>query len=213
MELSRSQVLVVDHHPLLRTGVSIAIRAEPGLEVAAEVGSASDAVSVLKQRPVDLAIVPVLMPASSGIALTPRLLEIQRDLRILALSTLGQPQVIAAMLRAGAAGYALKTQRADEIITAIRAVLGGDVYLPPHVQREAVLGWLDDGPALDRLSRREREVFDLIIHGHSNDQIAARLFISRRTVETHRQHISQKLGVHSMLDLLRLAARVGAFIG
>jgi DNA-binding NarL/FixJ family response regulator len=213
MELSRSQVLVVDHHPLLRTGVGIAIRSEPGLEVAAEVGSAADAVRVLKQRPVDLAIVPVLLPASSGIALTPLLLEIQRDLRILALSSLEHPHVMVAMLRAGAAGYALKSQQADEIISAIHAVLGGDVYLPPHVPRETVLGWLDDVPELERLSRREREVFDLIIHGHSNEQIAARLFISRRTVETHRQRISHKLGVHSMLDLLRVAAREGALIG
>jgi DNA-binding NarL/FixJ family response regulator len=155
--MSMSQVLVVDHHPLLRTGIAIAIRSEPGLDVVAEVGSAADAVCVLKQRPVDIAIIPVLMPASSGLALTPRLLEIKRDLRILALSTLGQPQVIAAMLRAGAAGYAVKTQRADEI--------------------------------------------------------AARLFISRRTVETHRQRISHKLGMHSLLDLVRLAAREGALIG
>lgn len=207
-----SRVLVVDHHPLLRTGVATAIGSEPDLEVAAEVGSAADAVCVVKQRPVDLAIVPVLMPASSGIALTPRLLEIQRDLRILALSTLGQPQVIAAMLRVGATGYAVKTQPVDEILGAIRAVLAGDVYLPPHVQRETVLRWLDDELELDRLTRREREVFDLIIHGHRTDEIAARLFISKRTVETHRQRISQKLGTHSMLDLLRLAAREGALI-
>jgi DNA-binding NarL/FixJ family response regulator len=120
--------------------------------------------------------------------------------------------MIAAMLRAGASGYALKTQPPSEIIEAVREVLSGTVYLPPRVSREAVLSLVQGNGErpLERLTRREREIFDLLIHGNTNEQIGSRLFISRRTVETHRQRIMRKLATHSIVDMIRLAAREGA---
>jgi DNA-binding NarL/FixJ family response regulator len=115
------------------------------------------------------------------------------------------------MLRAGAAGYALKTQVATEIIEAIRHALAGIRYLPPQVSQDAVdseLARAQDGP-LNRMTRREREVFELVIRGFSNDEIASRLYIARRTVETHRQRIIKKLSAHSVAEMQRLAARYG----
>ena len=208
----KSQTLLVDDHPLFRAGLALAIDREPDLQVAAEVGTPADAVDVLRRQQVDIAVVDVLMPKTNGISLATELLEVQRDLKILALSVLDEPVMIAAMLRAGASGYALKTQPPSEIIEAIRDVLGGTVYLPPRVSREAVLSLVQGNGErpLERLTRREREIFDLLIHGNTNEQIGSRLFISRRTVETHRQRIMRKLATHSIVDMIRLAAREGA---
>ncbi len=208
----KSQTLLVDDHPLFRAGLALAIDREPDLQVAAEVGTPSDAVDVLKRQQVDIAVVDVLMPKTNGISLATELLEVQRDLKVLALSVLDEPVMIAAMLRAGASGYALKTQPPAEIIEAVREVLSGTVYLPPRVSREAVLSLVQGNGErpLERLTRREREIFDLLIHGNTNEQIGSRLFISRRTVETHRQRIMRKLATHSIVDMIRLAAREGA---
>ena len=114
-------------------------------------------------------------------------------------------------MRAGASGYALKSQPTDEILDAIRAVLAGERYLAPRLPRAHV----DDlvaaktaGP-FDKLSPREREIFDLLVRGQTNDRVAAQLHISVRTVETHRQNIMDKLRAHSIVDLVRLAARHG----
>ena len=208
----KSQTLLVDEHPLFRAGLALAIDREPDLQVAAEVGTPADAVDVLKRQQVDIAVIDVLMPKTNGISLATELLEVQRDLKILALSVLDEPVMIAAMLRAGASGYALKTQPPPEIIEAVREVLSGTVYLPPRVSREAVLSLVQGNGErpLERLTRREREIFDLLIHGNTNEQIGSRLFISRRTVETHRQRIMRKLATHSIVDMIRLAAREGA---
>lgn len=106
----------------------------------------------------------------------------------------------------------LKTQPPQEVTEAIRAVLAGIRYIPPRVSQPAVMalvGGHGEQP-LHRLTRREREIFDLLIRGHSNDEIGGRLFIARRTVETHRQRIMKKLATHSILDMIRVAARQGA---
>jgi DNA-binding NarL/FixJ family response regulator len=115
------------------------------------------------------------------------------------------------MLRARACGFALKTQPVDEVLEAIRQVIRELRYLPPSVPRDAIdfeLGTAGSKP-LELLTRREREVFELLIRGNSNDEIAARLFIARRTVETHRHRIIKKLSAHSIVQMQRIAARHG----
>jgi DNA-binding NarL/FixJ family response regulator len=121
------------------------------------------------------------------------------------------PGLIADMLRAHACGFAIKTQSVADIVDAIRQVLGGLRYLPPGVSRDAIEAELAGTAVqpLERLTRREREVFELLIRGHSNDEVATRLFISRRTVETHRQRVMKKLSAHSIVQMQRLAARHG----
>jgi DNA-binding NarL/FixJ family response regulator len=123
---------------------------------------------------------------------------------------------VAQALSAGAIGYALKHQTPREIVDAVRAVAHGDHYLCPRLQRGAIeellrlkqRGRASDGPC-DALSVREREIFDLLVRGYSNGDIGAQLCISVKTVETHRAHVLKKLGAHSMVDLLRFAARHG----
>jgi two-component system, NarL family, response regulator NreC len=207
----RSEALLVDDHPLFRAGLAATLSREPDLRVTAEASTGSAAIDTIRNIPVDVAIVDVMMP-TGGAGLTRQLQQARPSCKILALSVLDEPSVIASMLRAGATGYALKTQTPSEITDAVRAVLAGVRYLPPVVSGEAVSTLMqgDGDEPLRRLTRREREVFDLLIRGRTNDEIANRLFIAKRTVETHRQHVMKKLATHSLLEMIRLAARQGA---
>jgi DNA-binding NarL/FixJ family response regulator len=206
-----SQVMLVDDHPLFRAGLAQLLAFQPDLHVAAEVGTPAEAVEIAAREPIDIAVLDVLMPTTSGVSLAAQLLDVRPSCKLLALSAIDEPAMIAAMLRSGASGYAIKTQNPHDIITAIRTVLAGEPYLPPSVSRDEVMARVHgDGEPLQRLTRREREIFDLLIRGHSNDDIGTRLFIARRTVETHRQRIMKKLATHSIVEMIRLAARQGA---
>lgn len=209
----KAQVGLVDDHPLFRQGLAVTLRGEADLEVVGEAGSAAEAVELAKHVALDVIVVDLLMPAMSGISLTSQLFEIQPLCRVLGLSVINEPGLIADMLRAHACGFALKTQPPTEIIDAIRQVLGGLCYLPPGVSRDAVdteLAGTRLHPFL-RLTRREREVFELLIRGFSNDEIATKLSIARRTAETHRQRIMNKLSAHSVAQMQRIAALHGAW--
>jgi two-component system, NarL family, response regulator NreC len=208
----KSQLLLVDDHPLFRAGLAITLGGEPDLEVIAEAGTAAEAVDLVRDLAIDVAVIDVMLPTASGISLAAELHAIRPACKILGLSVLDEPAIIATMLRAGASGYALKTQEPTDITDAIRTVLSGACYLPPVISSRNVFALVHDRapPPLERLTPREREVFELLIRGNSNDEIAARLFIARRTVETHRHRIMKKLAAHSMLEMVRLAAREGA---
>jgi DNA-binding NarL/FixJ family response regulator len=207
----KAGVAIIDDHPPLRHGLVVALQREDDLDVIGEAGDAAGALELVRRSAIDVAVVDLLMPEMSGISLAGEILELQPRCKILGLSAVDDPGLIANMLRAGASGFAVKTQPVAEIIDAIRRVLGGQRYLPPGVPRDAIDAELArTGPdPLQRLTRREREVFELLLRGHTNDEIATRLFISRRTVETHRQRITKKLAAHSIVQLQRMAARHG----
>jgi DNA-binding NarL/FixJ family response regulator len=207
----KAQVALVDDHPLFRRGLAVVLRGENDLEVIGEASNAAEAIELARRVEIDVAVVDVLMPSISGITLTLELHEIQPRCRVLGLSAIDEPGLIADMLRARACGFALKTQPVDEVIEAIHQVIRELRYLPPSVPRDAIdfeLGTAGSKP-LELLTRREREVFELLIRGNSNDEIAARLFIARRTVETHRHRIIKKLSAHSIVQMQRIAARHG----
>jgi DNA-binding NarL/FixJ family response regulator len=211
VSLRRACVAIVDDHPLFRQGLAVALRRELDLNVVGEAGNAAHALELARSFQFDVAVIDVLMPEMSGISLAGELFELQPRCKILGLSVIDDPGLIADMLRAHACGFAVKTQPISEIVEAIRLVLGGLRYLPPGVSRDAVdaeLARTVEDP-LQRLTRREREVFELLIRGRTNDEIATQLFISRRTAETHRQRIGKKLSAHSIVQLQRLAARHG----
>ncbi len=207
----RVRVGLIDDHPLFRQGLAAVLSREPNLEVAGEASNAEQALELARQTSLDVAVVDILMPSVSGISLTSELYEIQPSCRVLALSVIDEPGIIADMLRARACGYALKTQPVAQIVEAIGQVIGGLRYLPPSVSSDQVEAELAGTPTqpFARLTRREREVFELLIRGHTNDEIADRLFIARRTVETHRQRVMNKLSAHSVVQMQRIAARHG----
>jgi two-component system uhpT operon response regulator UhpA len=203
-------VLLVDDHPLFLAALTQLITREPDLVVVGTAPDAATALDIVETIPVDLAILDVLLPDASGISLASKLTERRPSTRVLGLSAVHEPTIIASMLRSGALGFVMKTQGAEQFMGALRTVLDGQRDMPPSVAPGVgAAGGRDPSSSIARMTPREREVFDLLIRGHSNDEIAARLHISRRTVETHRQHISRKLAAHSIVDLLRVAARQG----
>jgi DNA-binding NarL/FixJ family response regulator len=202
-----SRILVVDDHPLFRSGLLFTLGATPDLEVVGAVEGAREALELARHIAVDLATVDVLMPTTSGITLCDELYELQPSCKVLIVSAIDEPYMIADLLRHHVCGFALKSQPPSEIVDAIRQVLRGIRYTPPSVHAAIEAATNPSGRPLERLTRREREVFELVIRGNSNDEIAVLLLISRRTVETHRQRVMTKLSAHSVIQMQRIAAR------
>lgn len=212
MASSVVKAAIIDDHLMFREGLALALGRQPGIEIAAQTGDADEAMAIARTCPLDVVLLDMLLPATSGISLTAELREIQPACKIIGLSVIDEPLLIADMLRAGASGYATKAQSVEELFDVIRRVVAGERCLPPRVSIAAVDEALTQPPwrPVEQLTRREREVFDLLIRGHSNDEVASRLFIARRTVETHRQRIMHKLSARSVIEMIRLAARHGA---
>jgi DNA-binding NarL/FixJ family response regulator len=206
-----ARVLLVDDHPLFRTGLETVLSAVPQVKVVGHAGSLDETLQTIANLGVDLAIIDIVLPHADGIAVTRALRERCSSPKILGLSVLDEPVRVAALLRAGASSFALKTQPVAEIVEAIRITLSGGRYLSPAM-RDAVEHLLrqDIKLPLEMLTPREREVFEMLVAGSSNERAAQSLGIAARTVETHRQRIMKKLDAHSMADLVRLAARWGA---
>jgi DNA-binding NarL/FixJ family response regulator len=204
LELNRREraVLIVDGQPLFRTALHGLLDIEPYQVV--EAASARAALELANSTTFDLAIVDATL---GGIALLAHLHVIQPACRLLGVASDDNPYRVARMMRAGASGCALKIQPADELVDAIHIAIDGARYVPPILRGEAFDRLLtsDDEWPLDRLTPREREVFCLVADGGGNSDIAAKLFISKRTVETHRQRIMTKLGARSLADLIKVA--------
>jgi two-component system uhpT operon response regulator UhpA len=204
------RTLIVDDHPMFRSAIGEVLSREPGFSVVAEVGTVAEAIACLGRASFDVAIVDMVLPDGRGSAIIGHVMTTQPQCKVLALSAREEPTQIAAMLRAGASGFASKAQPAGEIVEALREVARGTRSVPA-ASKEQIDGLLRSPEvwALERLTRREREVFDLIVSGKSNDDIATALIISKRTVETHRLRIMTKLAAHSLGDLFQLALRHG----
>lgn len=205
------RTLLVDDHPLFRLGLRIMLERETDLDIVAEAESASDALVIAGRQPLDVALIDIHLPGMDGISLASHLRRLQPTCSVIGLSVVDEPVQIAQLMNAGASGYVFKTQTAEAISDAVHRVRAGLRYLPPTLSRGDLdqLATADPVPLLEHLSLREREVFRRLIEGESNDDIATALFISRRTVETHRQRIMKKLGAHTIADLLHTATRHG----
>ena len=202
-------VLVVDDHPTYRAGIHVLLDCDPVVRSVTEAGRVSHALAAASTRAFDLAIVDVVLPETGGASLVRQLKQRHPSCRVLALSMIDEPIRIAEMLRAGAHGYALKSQPVDDILPAVHTVLRGERYLPP--QMTPVPSVIDGAPLpLDRLTARERTVFDLLVRGLTNRSVAEHLAIARRTIDEHRRHIMRKLGARSIVDLIRIAMRSGS---
>jgi two-component system invasion response regulator UvrY len=209
------RVVIVDAHPLYRAGLRAAIAERGrGLELAGEADSLESARALLARVQPDVVVLDASLPGMGGLSALRSLLRRHPDRRVLVLSAHVAEDFAAEAFSAGAMGYAGKDGDAEEIVAAILDVAAGQRFLTPRLALERVNRHLLERPAGDRapldvLSAREREVFRLLVLGCSNEEIADRLRISRRTVETHRSRILKKLRVHSAVELLRLAARHG----
>jgi DNA-binding NarL/FixJ family response regulator len=203
-------ILLVDDHPILRFAVRELLgRTRPDLSIVGEVDTARDALPLLEAVRPDLVLMDILLPGPNGIVATREIRRAHPQCRVLIYTTLTEPVYAIEALAAGAAGYVLKNQGIDVLTAAIDTIAAGKRYLAPRIEK-AVRSAESDGQAvggLASLSVREKEVFDLVVGGHTNRRVASLLFISERTVETHRARINRKLGVHSTAELVRFAAQ------
>jgi DNA-binding NarL/FixJ family response regulator len=209
--MSSYTVALIDDHQLFLDGLRALLLAQSDLRVVASTSLAKAAVSAVHEAQPDVVVLDLMMPGLSGLSVVRELLRDNPDRRVLALSMIVDEPSVADALDAGVRGYACKSQPASEVVEAIREVARGHSYLAPQLADTvppAEPGKRRPRP-LDKLTAREREVFDLTVAGRSTRDVAVELTISPRTVETHRARILRKLEAHSALDLVRMAANWG----
>jgi DNA-binding NarL/FixJ family response regulator len=205
------RVLVVDDHSVVRSGLRRVLDAEPDIETVGEAPNAERAVFEAMEHKPDVVLMDVVMPGKSGIEGTPAVLQAVPETRVLVLSMQDDPRYVREAFEAGASGYVLKEAADTEVVAAVRAVAAGDRYVHPALGARLVAAEAEERrrAEADPLSDREREVLSLLALGHTNQEIAQKLFISVRTAETHRAHIMQKLRLSSRAELVRHALAEG----
>jgi two-component system, NarL family, response regulator NreC len=206
-------IVLADDHAVVRSGLRMVLDREAGFEVVSEAGDADSALrTVLGHKPRVL-VLDLNMPGElTSLEAIPRVAEVSPDTRVVVLTMQEDPEFARQALRAGAAGYVLKEAADDELVEAVRRVAAGDTYLNPSLgARLAAAPPEPTGPP-DDLTEREVEVLRLIALGHTNAEIASQLYLSVRTVESHRAHIQQKLGRATRAELVRYALDHG-FVG
>jgi two-component system, NarL family, response regulator NreC len=209
------RIALIDDHPLFRQGMRALIDREVDMEVVSEGTDGRGAHDIAKTVSPDVMVMDLVLQDGDGISVGRDIVRSHPTIRLLALSMHRNEFFVSRALDAGFLGYAFKTQPPDEVVGALRRIAEGVAYLPDAYQHlvapraSGPAGSPRPGGRFNDLSRREREVFDLILRGRTNQQIAGNLFISIKTVETHRSHINRKLNVHSTGELIRLSALSG----
>ena len=205
-----TRVLLADDHPVVRNGLRELLNSEADFRVVAEVDDGAQAVERALSDDVDLVILDVSMPRMTGLQAARELAGRKPGLRILMLSMHENEQFLFEALRAGASGYVLKTAADRDLVNACRATMRGETFLYAGAVAALVREHLErDATSLDPLTPRELEVVKLVAEGHTSDEIAGMLFISRKTVDRHRANILEKLGMRDRVDLTRYAIRRG----
>ncbi len=209
----KTRVLLADDHAVVRSGLRAVLDAEPDIEVVAEAQDGAEAVQRASAGDIDLAILDVSMPRLTGLQATAELRR-RSDVRVLILSVHDNEQYFFEALRAGASGYVLKSAANRDLVEACRAAMRGEPFLYPNAIVALVREYLEqarrgEAAPSDPLTPRELQVVKLIAEGHTSDEIAADLVISRKTVDHHRSNILAKLEMRSVADLTRYAIRRG----
>ena len=208
-----TSILIADDHAIVRAGLRTLIGAEAGLELVGEAAGGYEAIALVEQARPDVLVLDLSMPDLDGISVTRNLKPRFPDLRILVLTLHEDEAMLKEAIKAGAAGYILKRAAEAELISAIQAILRGDLYVDQSMVR-TLLGDPRQAPSLqstsvETLTSREKEILKLIVEGYTNRQIGEHLVISIRTVEGHRANISDKLGLHSRVEFVRYAREHG----
>ena len=213
--MPRLRILLADDHTVVRQGLRKILEARPEWEVVAEAGDGREAVRLAEESKPDMAIIDVAMPLLNGIEAVRQIVRKAAGTRVLVLSMHADEAYVTQMLRAGAAGYLLKDSADVDLLHAVEAVSAGKSFFSPAIARviaDDYVRQLASRGVSDRyelLSEREREIFQLIAEGKTNKEIAALLFLSPSTVDTHRSRIMEKLDVHSAAEIVLYAVRKG----
>lgn len=206
------KVLLVDDHPVVRKGLHSCLANRENLKIVGEACNGTEAIQKVKELDPDVVLMDINMPGMDGLQVTEALRKDSPQTRVLVLSVHDTRDYVMRIVKAGARGYVLKDTPPEELVRAIETVNAGDAYFSPSVARIALNQYVaesDSNSPLTRLSEREREVLVEIAEGKSNKEIASRLNIGVRTVETHRERIMRKLDIHSVAGLTKFAIANG----
>jgi two-component system response regulator NreC len=207
------RLLLVDDHAILRAGLRMLFAGEPDIAIVGEVESGEEALDAVRALRPDVVIMDVAMPGIGGIEATRRIKEAGPQTAVLALTMHEDEQYFFAMLGAGASGYIPKRAAPDDLISAVRAVYQGNIFLHSTLARFLLQNVLPPQPGqaqmVEELTPREREVLTLIAEGLTSRQIAERLVVSPKTVDRHRENIMAKLNLHSRVELVKYAIERG----
>jgi two-component system, NarL family, response regulator NreC len=205
-EVKMTTIVLADDHTVMRNALRMLLDAEEGFEVVAEAGDADEAVRYVRGHKPAVLILDLNMPGRASLDAVPDIREASPDTEIVVLTMQNEPAFARRALQAGVRGYVLKEAADADLVQAVRSAAAGDTYLQPALGARLAGA---DARRADELSERERDVLRLIALGHTNAEVAEQLFISIRTVESHRAHIHQKLALSSRAELVRYALEHG----
>ena len=207
------RVLLADDHQILRQGLRTLLEREPDVRVVGEATDGREAVAQAAALRPDVVVMDLSMPGLNGIEATRRIVAAQPKTKVVGLSMHADRQYVRAMFEVGAAGYLLKNSAYEELLSALRVVVGGRPFVSPAIADVVLdalrVGAREAAAAPAELTAREREVLQLLAEGHTSKEIAAQMCIALSTVETYRRHIMIKLDLHSIAELTRYAIRRG----
>ncbi len=213
--MDKIRILLVDDHAILRAGLRAILNAEADIEVVGEAGDGKEAVAKAEKLRPDVALMDISMPVMDGLEATRRIQQSCPEVKVLVLTVHDNEEYLFQVLKAGGSGYVVKKAADTELISAIRAVHRGEAFLSPMATKMVIGGYLQavgqERTKQDyaNLTSREEEVLKLITEGYTNQEIADRLIISIKTVESHRAHILDKLELHTRADLVKYARTHG----
>lgn len=226
--MANIRVLLVDDHAILREGIRYLLSASGEVDVVGEAQDGIEALEMVEALRPDAVLMDIAMPRMNGIEATTELKKRYPNLPVLILSMYDSEEYVLPILKAGASGYVLKRAAAQELVSALKAVVAGQVILHPDVARTVMENLSQGGglagnsasnsaarseaalhPQLEQLTEREKEVLTLIAQGLTNQQIGERLFISIKTVQAHRANLMEKLDLHDAVELTKFAIRSG----
>ena len=219
--MNSTRVLLVDDHLLVRAGLRTLLEQMPGTEVVGEASNGREALDLIKAAPPDVVLMDITMAEMNGLVATAQITHDFPQVRILMLSMHATKEYVTQALQAGASGYLLKDAAPTELELAIRSVMRGEKYLSPAVSTHVIADYLQraTGSTTSRvdttissttpLTLRQREILQLIAEGNTTKEIAAKLTLSVKTVETHRTQLMERLDIHDIAGLVRYAIRIG----
>lgn len=213
--MDKIKVLIVDDHAIVREGIRMILALHDDIEVMGEAADGLEAIDKASKLSPDVVLMDMAMPKLGGLEATLEILKIRPQTRILVLTQYDDTEYIYRFLKAGAAGYVLKKAAGNDLVLAIRAVSQGKAFVDPAIADRVIKGFLKQpemtGEEIlyDRLSDREKEVLKLIAEGYTSREIADSLYLSIKTVMTHRTNLMEKLGFHNRAELIKYAIRKG----
>jgi DNA-binding NarL/FixJ family response regulator len=215
--MSRKRILIIDDHPLFREGLKAIIAVDKRFEIVGEAGTGREGLAMAEQLKPDVVLVDISLPDESGMQLTRKLRNLLSKTRILIISMHSKIDYIVESFQAGATGYVVKESAAERLVQGIEAVSAGEYFLDSSISHEVVEKLMKSPVKEARiadveygtLTTREQEIMRMLAEGTSKREIADHLCISPKTVENHRANIMKKLGIHSAMELVRYAARLG----